>query len=57
LEKQVEEGETFTRIRKLDPEESIEELARILGGAQITDTVRNSAREMKELAGQKKNYR
>ena len=29
---------------------AIEELARILGGAEITATVRQSAREMKELA-------
>ena len=31
-------------------EESVQELARILGGARITDTVLESAREMKELA-------
>ena len=28
----------------------IEELARILGGAEITETIRNSAKEMKDLA-------
>ena len=33
-------------------EKSVEELARILGGAKITDTVIQSAKEMKNLAGQ-----
>ena len=31
------------------------ELARMLGGAEITETVIQSAREMKELAGRTKN--
>ena len=39
IEKQVEEGETRTQIRRLSEKESIEELARILGGAEITDAV------------------
>ena len=41
---------TKTSIRNLNETESIEELARILGGAVITDTVIDNAREMKELA-------
>ena len=32
----------------------VEELARLLGGAQITDAVRQNAREMKALAGEKR---
>ncbi len=40
----------MTQIRELGEEESIGELARIIGGTQITDTVLNSAKEMKELA-------
>lgn len=40
---------TRTEIRKLSEEESIDELARILGGAEITETVRMSAREMKSM--------
>ena len=40
----------MTNIRRLEKEESIHELARLLGGAQITDVVRQNAREMKELA-------
>ncbi|MCI9384141.1 MAG: hypothetical protein HFI24_08015, partial [Lachnospiraceae bacterium] len=41
-------------IRQLNEEETIEELARILGGAKITDAVMKNAEEMKELAKGKK---
>lgn len=54
IEKQVQDGETSTLVYRLDEEQSVNELARILGGAQITDTVQNSAREMKKLAAGKK---
>lgn len=54
IEKMVENDKTSTHIRALDQKGSIEELARILGGAEITDTVRESAQEMKKLANQKK---
>ena len=50
IEKTVEEMETRTRIRRLTEEDSVRELARILGGARITDAVLTNAREMKELA-------
>lgn len=50
IEKGVEDGHTKTKISLLNEEESIRELARILGGAEITDTVIKSALEMKELA-------
>lgn len=52
IEKATKEGDTRTDIRKLNEEQSIQELARILGGARITDTVIQSAVEMKELARQ-----
>lgn len=51
ISKSVEDGSTISRIRELTEEESVEELARILGGAEITDAVRETAREMKALAG------
>ena len=54
IEKEVEATASETKIRPLDYEESLDELARILGGAQITDAVRDNAREMKELATAKK---
>lgn len=50
IEKTSESGSTVSNIRKLDEKESIEELARMLGGVKITDIVLESAREMKELA-------
>ncbi len=52
IEKATHGGDTKTEIRKLNEQESVTELARILGGAKITDTVRKSAVEMKELAKQ-----
>ena len=54
IEKKVLGEETQTSIRQLDERESIEELARILGGAKITQTVLDGAKEMKELARKKK---
>lgn len=53
IKKSVEDGRTVTRIRALDEEEMTEELARLLGGAEITDAVRQNAREMKALAKRK----
>lgn len=50
IEKTVAAGKTRTGIRLLAEKETTEELARILGGAEITDTVRENAREMKKLA-------
>lgn len=54
IEKQVNHGKTITRIEHLDFEKEIIELARLIGGVEITDTVLQSAREMKELAGKAK---
>lgn len=56
IEKQVVDQRTITDIRQLKEEESIEELARMLGGASITENVRNNAREMKDLARKTKQY-
>ena len=50
IEKNVIDGKTRTSISLLNREEEIDELARILGGAEITEKVRESAAEMKELA-------
>lgn len=54
IEKSVEENKTHTNVRKLNKEEEIMELARMLGGVTITDTTRENAREMKELANSTK---
>lgn len=50
IEKTVTEGKTKTSISLLNQEEEIAELARILGGVEITETVKQNAAEMKELA-------
>lgn len=54
IEKQVNSGKTITSIHSLSDEESVAELARLIGGVEITDTVLQSAKEMKELAGKAK---
>ena len=50
IEKQVRDGKTTTEIFLLNEKQEIEELARILGGVEITDTVLKNAAEMKQLA-------
>lgn len=50
IRKDVEDGKTKTQIRKLEEKETVSELARILGGAEITDAVYETAKEMKKLA-------
>ena len=54
IEKQVEDNRSITRIRELGQEESVEELARMLGGDVITESAIKNAQEMKELAGKTK---
>lgn len=56
IEKYVENQNTVTAIWELSEEEMVRELARILGGAKITRTVLENAREMKELAIRTKKY-
>lgn len=48
VEKFTEKNTTFTRIKLLDNEEKINELARMLGGVEITKTTLEHAREMLE---------
>lgn len=50
IAKSTEDGKTSTKIHRLDEDEMEKELARLLGGAVITDAVRQNAREMKSLA-------
>ena len=42
---------TRTRIRALSGEERVEEIARMLGGVEVTESTLNHAREMLERAG------
>ena len=55
IAKEVVGKNTVSSIRRLTEEESITELARMLGGVKITDTVLESAKEMKSLAQNTKN--
>ena len=50
IEKSAQDNSVTTRIRRLDRDDSIRELARILGGSKVTENILESAREMKELA-------
>lgn len=50
IEKSVEHSSTVSRITCLSQEDSISELARMLGGTAITPTVMENAKEMKLLA-------
>lgn len=50
IEKCVDGNKTVTSIEKLNKDQEIKELARLIGGVEITDTVLKSAKEMKELA-------
>ena len=56
IEKSAEGGKTVTHIERLGDEESILEIARLLGGVTITDAVMSNAREMKQMAEKSKNY-
>ena len=57
IKKSVENGVTATKIRKLTEKDEGDELARLLGGAEITEKVRENAEEMKRLAEETKNHR
>ena len=46
IEKTTREGRTYTNIRALADEERVTELARLLGGEKITDSVLTAAKEM-----------
>jgi len=46
VRKHVERGRTVTTVERLSPAERVEEIARMLGGAVVTDTARDHAREM-----------
>ena len=54
IAKSASHGRTITTIRLLDRQASVEELARLLGGARITEAVLKNAGEMKELADRTK---
>ena len=50
VQKGERDGRTFTRVEHLDRSGREDELARLLGGANVTDTLRESARELLDYA-------
>lgn len=56
IEKTLKNERTTTHIEELDEDRSVHELARMLGGAVITDAVLSNAKEMKDLAAKSKQY-
>jgi DNA repair protein RecN (Recombination protein N) len=46
VQKAVEKGRTFTRVKQLSEQERVGELARMLGGVKITEQVRRHAEEL-----------
>ena len=54
IEKTVENGVTHTGIHPLEEKESIEELARVLGGDEISEASLENARELKAKSKAKK---
>ena len=56
IKKDAKGERTVTTIRKISKEDELRELARMLGGAEITQAALENAKEMKELAGNTKQY-
>ena len=52
IEKTSDDKSTISNIHRLSEEDSVQELARMLGGAEITAAVLENAREMKKLASE-----
>jgi DNA repair protein RecN (Recombination protein N) len=53
IDKSVHGGRTVTRIVRLEGEARIDELARMVGGDNVTEAVRASARDLVASAGAK----
>ncbi len=46
ISKKLNKGKAVTYIKRLDESERIEEMARLLGGVDVTNTTLNHAKEM-----------
>jgi len=57
IEKRVEGERTMTRVESLNEEGRVTELARMLGGVEITEKTLHHAQEMLKLAEESKNDR
>lgn len=47
--KEIQSEKTNTKIKKLSPDERLQEIAEMLGGKQLTETARNHAAELLQL--------
>ena len=54
IKKQVEDNRTFTTVNELKDEERIEEVSRMMSGAEITDLTLQHAKELIEMAQNRK---
>lgn len=54
IEKNVQEGKTKTEIHALNEEASVKELARLLGGEELTEAALQNARSLRAKAKEKK---
>lgn len=54
IKKEAVKDTTVTTIRQLDPDESLQELARLSGAVELNENVMANVREMKELAEKNK---
>lgn len=54
IKKEVVKGRTYTRVTRLEEGEQVEELARMQGGARVTETTRKHAQEMLRMAAKYK---
>ena len=50
IDKETVDDKTTTIVRKLEDEERIDELSRLLGGVDLTDTTKLHAKEMLEMS-------
>ena len=48
--KQSQNGTTVTKVKKLTFDEKIQEMARLLGGVNVTETTVNHAKEMLSMS-------
>ena len=54
VSKKVENGKTFTQIRMLNEEDKVCEIAKMIGGDNLSDVAIDNSREMVKLADIKK---
>lgn len=54
VSKKVDGSNTFTQLHQLNEQQRIKELARMLGGVEVTSTTEHHAKEMLAMAEQKK---